>query len=235
MESKKCLICDSTFYKKETCSKKRWEVRTKYCSLDCRRKSMKGFIPWNKGLSVHLNPKNEFKKGNIPWTKGKKFPELSGENSPNWKPKIIIPCSHCKKELSLQSNQVKNRNFCNRICWALGTRGKDSPVFNEKAVSNLRNRIMQFAEYKEWRLQVLRRDDFTCQVCMWRNKGLARRPLEVDHIKRFYTLMIEYKIQDTKQARECLPLWDIDNGRTLCRECHRKSETYGKRGLKKER
>jgi len=30
----------------------------------------KGFTPWNKGLSVHLNPNYEFKKGHTPSNKG---------------------------------------------------------------------------------------------------------------------------------------------------------------------
>lgn len=39
------------------------------------------------------------KKGNIPWNKGKKLPQYSGENHPNWKGGLP-KCNKCQKELS---------------------------------------------------------------------------------------------------------------------------------------
>jgi len=30
-----------------------------------------------------------------------------------------------------------------------------------------------------------------------------------------------------EEAVKCNELWDISNGRALCRECHRKTDTWG--------
>lgn len=64
-------------------------------------------------------------------------------------------------------------------------------------------------EYKLWRKSVFERDNFTCIWCGDQNGG----NLEADHIKPF-SLYPELRFA-------------IDNGRTLCRECHRKTNTYG--------
>jgi predicted restriction endonuclease len=55
-------------------------------------------------------------------------------------------------------------------------------------------------EYKEWRSQVFKRDDYTCQECG------STESLESHHIKQV-TLFPEL-------------MFDVDNGITLCKECH---------------
>jgi 5-methylcytosine-specific restriction endonuclease McrA len=63
--------------------------------------------------------------------------------------------------------------------------------------------------YQQWRKAVMRRDKYTCVQC-----GDARGGnLEADHIKPRY-LFPELTL-------------DLDNGRTLCKPCHRKTSTYG--------
>ena len=62
-------------------------------------------------------------------------------------------------------------------------------------------------EYSEWRKAVFKRDDYTCQYC-----GRCGGYLHAHHIKDF---------AEEKQLR-----FNIDNGQTLCRECHYKI-TFG--------
>ena len=38
--------------------------------------------------------------------------------------------------------------------------------------------------------------------------------------------MEEYQIKTFEQALNCAELWDINNGRTLCKECHKKTDNY---------
>ncbi len=73
--------------------------------------------------------------------------------------------------------------------------------------------IRNSIEYREWRQRVISRDDRRCTLCK-RKKNLAKGVrLEVDHILPF--LLYPEK------------MFDLDNGRTLCSHCHRKTLTYG--------
>ena len=79
--------------------------------------------------------------------------------------------------------------------------------------SNYRQAISNSPEYKRWRTSVYQRDNYTCVFC--KRKGVR---LNADHIKPFLYF------PDLRLS--------IDNGRTLCVECHRKTDTYG-RNIKK--
>lgn len=70
-------------------------------------------------------------------------------------------------------------------------------------------------EYRFWRTAVFKRDNYTCQNCGARNGNGHTVYLEADHIKSF---------ADFPELR-----FDIANGRTLCRDCHQKTNTWGRR------
>jgi len=74
---------------------------------------------------------------------------------------------------------------------------------NERIRSKERNN----AKMKRWRKEVLKRDNYTCVLCD------SNKRIEVDHIKP-YSLYPELR-------------YNIDNGRVLCRSCHKKTDTYG--------
>lgn len=69
-------------------------------------------------------------------------------------------------------------------------------------------KIRNSIEYKLWRKSVFERDKYTCVWC-YKIGG----SLNADHIKPF-SLFPELRFA-------------IDNGRTLCIDCHKKTETYG--------
>lgn len=82
--------------------------------------------------------------------------------------------------------------------------------------SSLRKRIRDCFEYRQWRSDIFTRDDFICQEC-----GIKGVYLEAHHChKRFVDILKEYEIETLEEALECEELWNINNGQTLCRDCH---------------
>lgn len=73
--------------------------------------------------------------------------------------------------------------------------------------SRINDLIRKSKEYLEWKAQVFIRDNRLCIVCGSGDK------IEADHIKPFSTY---------PELR-----FDVNNGRTLCNNCHRKTDTYG--------
>lgn len=74
-------------------------------------------------------------------------------------------------------------------------------------------RIRKSVEFKLWREAVFARDNWTCQHC-----GERGTELHPDHIKPFAT---------HPELR-----FDINNGRTLCKACHMKTDTWGIKALR---
>lgn len=73
--------------------------------------------------------------------------------------------------------------------------------------------IRKSKEYKIWRKAVFERDNYTCVWCGDRQKAGHQVTLQADHIKPFaYYPELRFA---------------IDNGRTLCVSCHRKTDTFG--------
>lgn len=67
-------------------------------------------------------------------------------------------------------------------------------------------------EYRVWRKRVFERDQYTCQNC-----DQIGGELNADHIKPF-ALYTELRL-------------DLNNGRTLCRQCHLKTPTWGRKAI----
>lgn len=84
-------------------------------------------------------------------------------------------------------------------------------------ITLLRHRIRNNSKYEEWRLMVFGRDNFTCQDC-----GQRGVYLEAHHIKSFSSIIQKYEITTIEEALRCEELWNINNGRTLCKDCHKK-------------
>ena len=71
---------------------------------------------------------------------------------------------------------------------------------------------------RQWISDVFTRDDFTCQEC-----GQRGGNIEAHHIKSFSSILQYYEITTLEEALECEELWNINNGVTLCVECHKKA------------
>jgi hypothetical protein len=76
-------------------------------------------------------------------------------------------------------------------------------------VANDRLRDMARIEYKLWRKSVFERDNHTCVICN------STENIETHHIKSWHNF------PELRYA--------IDNGVTLCRPCHLKTDNHGKK------
>lgn len=81
-------------------------------------------------------------------------------------------------------------------------------------VTPIHKAIRRSVEFKLWREAVFSRDNWTCLWC-----GKRGGELHPDHIKPFS------QYPDLR--------FDIANGRTLCKDCHMKTDTWGSKSIKK--
>ena len=93
--------------------------------------------------------------------------------------------------------------------------------------TKLSQQIRNSAEYSFWRKQIFERDNYTCQQCGRRTKKGDKVIIEADHSYPFSKILDDYDITSIEEAISCEKLWDIENGRTLCRDCHKNTETWG--------
>jgi len=90
-------------------------------------------------------------------------------------------------------------------------------------LSPLTEQIRKCFEYRQWRSDIFTRDDYTCVLCGKRGGGIV-----ADHYpKDFKDIFYDNKIQTLEEALNCEEFWNINNGRTLCLECHDR-KTYAK-------
>ena len=82
-------------------------------------------------------------------------------------------------------------------------------------ITPINARIRSSKEYKLWREAVFKRDNFTCIWC-FQEGGV----LNADHIKSFANF---------PELR-----FAIDNGRTLCVPCHKRTDNYCGKGEKRK-
>lgn len=93
----------------------------------------------------------------------------------------------------------------------------------------LKQQIRECYKYKIWRGSVFKRDNYTCQKC-----GVKGGKLDPHHVKSFSKILDEYNIKNINEALNCEELWNTNNGETICRGCHRKTDSYGGRARNRE-
>ena len=134
----------------------------------------------------------------------------------NIKEKIVKKCIVCGNRMELHPCD-KDAKFCSSKCYGRFYKNREmSPETILKIKNTLKKRWDKIgrkkrkrsyhsastSEYKNWRIKVFERDDYTCQNC--RKRGCY---LEAHHKKGWTKYpKLRYK---------------IDNGITLCRECHK--------------
>ena len=113
-----------------------------------------------------------------------------------------------------------------------GKIGKLHPCWKAVRITPLYNAIRNLFQSREWRFNIFKRDNFTCTICQ-KQKEVSGK-LEADHYpKGFAVIIAEQKITSLDQALNCKELWNINNGRTLCKDCHKTTANYMGKARKK--
>ena len=145
---------------------------------------------------------NKISKGK----KGKK--QLWAKNNPQIFKKGHITWNKGKKglvKMSLETREKMRKS---------SKKGKESH-FWKNGITLLYHKIRSCFEFRQWRSDIFTKDNYICQNCG--ENGY----LHAHHIKKFSNIIKEYKIKTFEEALNCEELWDINNGITLCRECHK--------------
>lgn len=96
------------------------------------------------------------------------------------------------------------------------TVGENNPNW-KGGITPINAKIRTSFEYKIWRRTVFERDNYTCVWCSARNGEGKTIILHADHIKPF-AYFPELRLA-------------VDNGRTLCIQCHKTTDSYLKQSL----
>lgn len=193
-------------------------------------------------MAKGYHPKTEFKKGNI----GKFAPHWRGGNErfkcidcgKILKNRYAKRCRKCNDHIKIMSEEHK-RKLNNAWRGRHHTeeskrkmRGENCPLW-KGGISPAHMAIRASEKYKQWRQSIFFRDNFTCQDC-----GQHGGYLEVHHIKTFSRLLDEARINLPllnlfEAAMLYTPLWDLNNGKTLCDKCHNKTRGGNKKCSRK--
>ena len=185
----------------------------------------KGHTPWNKGL-VGYNTGHEVSeetKRKISMAKlGKKASEEHRKNISRTLTGRKLTEEH-KRNISKNSPKFWLGKELTAIAKEKLSRvraGRPRPLQSGKnshfwkgGITPINEAIRRSLKYRLWRKSVFERDNYTCVLC-----GQIGGELNADHIKPFaYYPELRF---------------ELSNGRTLCKPCHLKTDTYSRRYMK---
>jgi len=161
----------------------------------------------------------DFRRGynwnnNVPWNKGEKGVYSDKTKNAMRNKKIgNIATKETRRKMSI-AHKGEKTNF-----WQGG-------------INSLSDSIRKSFEGNLWRENIFLRDNYSCQEC--NNRGY----LHAHHIKPFSVILKEFlavyyqfspfedKETLIRLAVTYTPFWDINNGITLCEECHKNTDSY---------
>lgn len=130
---------------------------------------------------------------------------LVGEKALRWKGgPVSIRCAWCGEKYKRNKSQLSNHNFCSRECYykwmSENMVGEAHPNWNPEITDQERYIKRNYLEIKQWAQDILKRDNYTCQICGSKND------LEAHHL-------LSYAYYPESSL-------DIDNGITMCKDDH---------------
>jgi len=146
-----------------------------------------------------------------------------------------IICEYCGKEIYRPQWRLKRSKhfFCSVSCEGKFRVGKLAGNW-KGGIRKIYDLIRDLEEYNNWRLDIFKRDDYTCQECEQRGK----KKIHAHHDKIKFGELVKQFLQEYNQFspiedKETLVrlainwklFWNIDNGKTLCENCHKEKHT----------
>jgi len=206
---KECLICKKIFNTKPCFVKK---GDGKFCSRFCYGKylSTSGIKKTEKHKRILLEA------AKLAWAKnkGRKLSEEHKKKLSEIMKGRYIPEEWRKKYSQARLKRKKRFGYINspetrkKISEAKIGKMKGEKHWNwQGGITSVNTKIRRSLEYKKWRMAVLIRDNFACQFCRIRGVYLIAH-----HIKSF--------------AKYSELRFDINNGVTLCENCHSLTDNY---------
>jgi len=182
---KQCETCGKVFEKKVNVSKRKWETM-RFCSKSCAKV---GVSSLNKGLPLSEERKLHLSK------------VLKGRTTNTGR-------THIKKGQHISpGTEFKKGNIS---YW----KGKKNPYFSgpnnpgwRGGITPEHKKVRWSQKYKDFREEIFKRDNYTCNDCGRKRKPGDRVVINVHHIKSF---------SEYKELR-----FVKSNVVTLCKECHK--------------
>lgn len=135
---------------------------------------------------------------------------LYSKKKGNRTPIYLCECIHCGKKFKITQSCLRIKKSC--VC-----RNKGELCSRWKGgITPLWFALRNSQKYIDWRNNVFKRDTYTCQHC---NKA---GELNAHHIIPFAKIIHDNNIKFIEDGLICEPLWDVNNGITLCKKCHKK-------------
>ena len=203
--------------------------------LSLAHKGKKHTDNWKQRMSdlkKGKQPKGGFKKGQIAWNKNGFLKnclicnELFYTTLKNKQKTCSKKCGYMSSSvaigLALRGRKLSKENrliILKNIRKAITHNGvgANHPKWRGGVSKNKHN--IADKEYSAWRKSVFERDNYTCQNCGLRGGCGKKVILNADHIKSWSSY---------PELR-----FNIENGRTLCLDCHKKTENYGGKALRR--
>ena len=116
-------------------------------------------------------------------------------------------CSFCNKKIVIKNYILKRRpnseNFCSKKCHVEYQKTLvENKNLKYKGITSEEGRLRKIEDYREWRTSIYKRDNYTCQRCF--SFGGKLNAHHILYFKKFPIFR-----------------FDIDNGITLCKNCHK--------------
>ena len=211
-EPKICIRCGISFWRKYDEAYNLWD-RRKYCSLKCYGRLRDLSLPRVKTCVLC----------------GEEYERPAAWSATQWRKRRF-----CSPECARKTyTEIRNRQWTDQKYREMMSKAHNPGQPNGRAgmpVPNLRGprsgrwkggitpqnrKIRTSLEYKLWRTAVFERDNYTCVWCGARSGNGRAVVLHADHIKPF--------------AKHPELRLVVENGRTLCADCHSRTPTFSGR------